>query len=286
MNAAEHYAALYDAAMSREWLSNVSVPGDPWRDFAELFRRDPHRPLDGNLAALAGYLHESDKLVDVGGGAGRVSLAMAGRVRQVELVEPSAGMRAQFIAARDEAGIANAQASDDWWMESDAVGDVITLSDVTYFVRDIVPFVTKLHQSARRRVLINVWNPTPGDLHAGLHRALYGQAPPHLPGLPELAAVLWEMGLLPDIRPLPEPPWWFAEALGGMSEPDAIEFALAMVGSTNEDTRRLVESRLETLFVVGESGLIPRWLTSAREVLITWETGEGQRQPTATDRMD
>ena len=279
MNAVDLYAAVYDAAMEREWLSGVSGPGDPWGEMAELFRLDPLRQLEGNLGALSEYVRETDCLVDVGGGAGRVSLALASRVSHVELVEPSDGMRAQFIAARDEAGITNAQASGDWWMDSGATGDVITLSDVTYFVRDIAPFIAKLHNSAARRVMITVWNPTPGDMHGGLYRTLHGKAPAPLPGLPQLAPVLWELGILPDIRPLPDLPWWYPEALGGLSHDDALAFALSALDTDDEDDRDLIESKFDLLFQRDSAGLAPRWLTSAREVLLTWETS-GNPLPT------
>ena len=279
MNAVDLYAAVYDAAMEREWLSGVSGPGDPWGEMAELFRLDPLRPLEGNLGALSEYVRETDCLVDVGGGAGRVSLALASSVSHVELVEPSDGMRAQFIAARDEAGITNAQASGDRWMDSAATGDVITLSDVTYFVRDIAPFIAKLHNSAARRVMITVWNPTPGDMHGGLYRTLHGEAPAPLPGLPQLAPVLWELGILPDIRPLPDLPWWYPEASGGLSHDDALAFALSALDTDDEDDRNLIESKFDLLFQRDSTGLAPRWLTSAREVLLTWETS-GNPLPT------
>ena len=279
MNAVDLYAAVYDAAMEREWLSGVSGPGDPWGEMAELFRLDPLRPLEGNLGALSEYVRETDCLVDVGGGAGRVSLALASSVSHVELVEPSDGMRAQFIAARDEAGITNAQASGDRWMDSAATGDVITLSDVTYFVRDIAPFIAKLHNSAARRVMITVWNPTPGDMHGGLYRTLHGKAPAPLPGLPQLAPVLWELGILPDIRPLPDLPWWYPEALGGLSYDGALTFALSALDTDDEDDRNLIESKFDLLFQRDSAGLAPRWLTSAREVLLTWETS-GNPLPT------
>ncbi len=279
MNAVDRYAAVYDAALEREWLFGVSGPGDPWGEMAELFRLDPLRPLVGNLAALSEYVRETDRLVDVGGGAGRVSLALASRVSHVELVEPSDGMRAQFIAARDEAGITNAQAGGDWWMDSAATGDVITLSDVTYFVRDIAPFITKLHNSAARRVMITVWNPTPGDMHRGLYRALHGEAPAPLPGLPQLAPVLWELGILPDIRTLPDLPWWYPEATEGIPEGDAVDFALSALEVSDDGNRRLVETQIEELFRRDGPMLVPVWLETARETLVTWETGGTRLAP-------
>ena len=217
MSAADRYAAVYDAVSASDHFVDHRMPGDHWADMAEMFRLDPSRPRDANLSALIDYLEPSDVLLDVGGGAGRISLALADCVKEVVLIEPSEGMREQFIAARDQAGITNARITTDWWLDSHETGDVVHLSDVTYFVRDIVPFVVKLHNAADRRVMITVWRPTPGDMASDLRRAVYGETPPPWPGLPELAAVLWEMGLLPEIRPLPDEPWWLTDAERGLS---------------------------------------------------------------------
>lgn len=270
--AAARYAGVYDAALAAGRFADHAAPGDHWAEWAELFRQDPHRPRDANLDALAGYLRPSDRLLDVGGGAGRVSLALAGRVAEVVLVEPSPAMRAQFRAARDAAGIANARAAPDWWADSPETGDVVHLADVTYFVRDIVPFIAKLHRAAARRVLLTVWHPTPGDFDAGLHRILYGAAPPPWPGLPELAAVLWEMGILPQIIPLPARPWWLPETAGGLTEQQADDFALRRLEQSDDDARRLAAAHRDALFARAPDGLAPRWLAQAREVLLTWRT--------------
>lgn len=277
--AAERYAAVYDAALAAERFQDHRQPGDHWAAEAELFRLDPLRPLDGNLSVLAGYLHNTDRLVDVGGGAGRVSLALAGRVGEVVLVEPSEAMREQFVASRDAAGIANVRVTSDWWLESAETGDAVHLADVTYFVRDIVPFIAKLHNAASRRVLITIWHPTPGDFGSELVRIVRGERPTRWPGLPELAAALWEMGLLPEIRPLPELPWWYPEAAGGLSREAAIEFAVAQLGNTDENARNLAEANFERIFQRDDAGFTPRWLSSAREVLITWETHGRQLPP-------
>ena len=272
--AAARYAAVHDAALAAEGFPDHRGPGDPWSDMAELFRHDPLRPLDANLSVIAGYLRPTDALVDVGGGAGRVSLAMAGRVDTVTLVEPSAAMREQFYIARRGAGITNARANPARWQDTLETGDVVHLSDVTYFVRDIVPFVTQLHHAAARRVMITVWRPPPGDFDAELHRILYGTAPPHWPGLPELAAVLWEMGILPHIIPLPALPWWIPETAGGLTDEQAIDLVLRRLEKSDDDdaTCSLVAANLDALFSRTADGLTPRWLAAAREVLVTWET--------------
>ncbi len=270
--AADNYAAVYDAALAADRFSDHQMPGDHWADLAEMFRLDPRRPRDANLSIVAGYLRTSDVMLDVGGGAGRISLALAGCVKEVVLVEPSEGMREQFAIARDSAGIANTRIATDWWMDSAEVGDVVHLADVTYFVRDIVPFVRKLHDSAARRVMITVWRPTPGDMASELRSETLGESPPRWPGLPELAAVLWEMGLLPEIRPLPDPPWWLTEAETGMTEEAAIDLAMQWLGADDAGMRASVSVSLDRLFERSPDGLTPRWLTHPRTVLLTWET--------------
>ena len=272
-SAAERYAAVYDAALAAERFSDHRRRVDHWADLAQEFRLDPRRRWDKSLRAIADYLQPTDVLLDVGGGAGRVSLPLAGQVREVALVEPSEGMRGQFIQSRDEAGITNARVSPDWWMDSGETGDVVHTSDVVYFVRDIEPFVAKLHNSASRRVIICIWRPTPGDMDNELRRVLFGERPSPWPGLPELASVLWEMGLLPDVQVIHQAPWWIPEADGGLSDGEALKLAMGRLERNDETTRRKIEANLDLLFERGPDGLSPRWLSAAREALITWETG-------------
>ena len=271
--AAEHYAAVHDTAVTTNRFTDHRMPGDHWSDIAELFRLDPRRPWEQNLTSIARYLKPSDRFLDIGGGAGRVSLALAGQVLEVVLVEPSDSMREQFIGARDEAGITNARIVSDWWMDSAEAGEIVHIADVSYFVRDIVPFITKLHDAASRRVIISVWQPTPGDMDATLRRVVLGEEPARWPGLPELAAVLWEMGLLPEILPVPEPPWWIPEIAGGLTEREAIDFAMYRLGQDDAATREQVASKLDRVFQRTPGGLEPTWFKDPREVLITWETG-------------
>ena len=271
-SAAERYAAVYDAALAANRFRDHRMPGDHWADLAPEFRLDPKRPWNSEMAAVAGYLRPTDTFLDVGGGAGRVSLALASQVAEVVLVEPSDGMRSEFIAARRDAGIDNARVTSDWWLDSPETGDVVHVCDVTYFVRDIAPFVIKLHDAASRRVVISIWRPTPGDMDNEMRRLLFDERAPRWPGLPELASVLWELGLLPDIRPIRERPWWIPEVDGGLSTDQAIEFAMQRLERDDDAARRDVADNLGSLFESGDRGLSPRWLGEASAVLLTWET--------------
>ena len=272
ISAAARYAAVHDATLAAGRFADHRRRADHWADLAEEFRMDPHRPWDKNLQAIARYLQPTDVLLDVGGGAGRVSLPLAGQVREVVLAEPSESMRGQFIQSRDGAGITNARVSPDWWLDSAETGDVAITSDVVYFVRDIVPFLAKLHNSASRRVIICVWRPTPGDMDNELRRLLFDEQPPPWPGLPELAAVLWEIGLLPDIEVIPQAPWWIPEAAGGLTELQAVDLTMSRLERDDEATRMLIENNFDRLFERGSAGLTPRWLSGAREIMVTWET--------------
>ena len=91
------YAEQYDAVWG-QWRRLFGPPAaDMWAGpAAAQFRFDPLREPDANLAALASYVDPGDVLVDVGGGAGRVSLPLALRCREVVTVEPSPAMAAEY----------------------------------------------------------------------------------------------------------------------------------------------------------------------------------------------
>src|SRR5262249_40081072 len=158
MTAAEQYAARLDAIAAQE-ARLVERPRDRWSSaVAERFRDDPRRELDANLAALAAYVQPDDVVVDVGGGAGRVCLPLARGCGEVINVEPSPGMHTAFERLAEETGIANARIVQAAWPgPTEVAGDVVITVDVTYFVRDIAPFVRALEAAARRRVIISVW---------------------------------------------------------------------------------------------------------------------------------
>jgi hypothetical protein len=98
MTAAEHYAARVGAVLAqRSRLRGAEPSGDLFGGLEPdhpLLKADPRRPLDANLKALADLIEPSDAIVDVGGGAGRMSLPLALRCRSVTNVDPSANMGA------------------------------------------------------------------------------------------------------------------------------------------------------------------------------------------------
>jgi SAM-dependent methyltransferase len=274
MSAAERYAARIDAANAQiDRLRGVSQ-GDRWAGAARRFRADPLRELDPNLAILASYVEPGDVFVDVGGGAGRVCLPIARRCQAVINVDPSPAMQAEFEESAAAAGITNAHFVQAGWLEAEEVrGDVCLAANVTYFMRDIVPFIEKMERAAARRVLITVWSVPPPAMDSHLFKLVFGEEQVQAPGHRELLPVLWEMGILPDVRVLPGP--WQDFLAGATTREQAITLAADRIWPGNADRARApIAAHFDTLFAQTADGYRPLWRPSPREVLITWESGQ------------
>ena len=80
-SAAGRYAARVDAVLAqRTRLRGPQPPGDLFAGLPSghpLLTADPRRSLDPNLEIIASYIQPDDVIVDVGGGAGRISLPLA-----------------------------------------------------------------------------------------------------------------------------------------------------------------------------------------------------------------
>ena len=192
------------------------------------------------------------------------------------------------------AGISNTRIIEGEWPDVDApAGSVALVNHVTYLTREIVPFIKKLEQAGRRRVLITL-NSVPGpSFQRVLYQLVHGEAEEVVPGHVELINVIWELGILPDIRVLPQPTVPFTPA---PSRDAAIAAAIARfpgeqwgwweLGSDLERRlRSILEARFDELFVGGPEGFIPRYVAPGREILITWEPGRSSisRKPVDQD---
>jgi SAM-dependent methyltransferase len=277
MTAAELYAARIDAVNTQRERLRSPSPGDRWGGAARRFRADPARELDPNLAVIASYVEPDDVFVDVGGGAGRVCLPLARRCTEVIDVDPSPAMQAEFEASAAEAGIANARfALADWLSAGDVRGDVCLAANVTYFMREIVRFVEKMEEAAARRVMITVWSVPPPAMDGRLFALVYDEEELKAPGHRELLPVLWEMGILPDVRVLPGP--WTDFLAGAETREQAVTLAADRISPGKpERARPAIEANFDALFAHGPDGYRPLWRPAAKELLITWES---RRRPT------
>lgn len=273
MAVSEGYAAMLDAVEAQRLRVLGNPPADRWSGpRARGFRQDPRRPLDPNLEVIASYLRPDDVLVDVGGGAGRYGLPLALRCRELVNVEPSPGMAAEYEASAAEAGIRNAVlVLADWLSAGGVVGDVTMVCHVTYFVRNISFFVRKLEQASRRRVIINVATVPPPNQRARLFGLVFGEPMALLPGYRELIPVLWELGILPDVRVLPAR-FGRNTAFPQTREQAVGEAVATLDGHGLPHVRQAVEDRFDQLFRQTAEGFEPLYRgEAARELLITWE---------------
>ena len=107
--AADQYAARVDAVLAqRTRLRGPQPPGDLFAGLpadSPLLKADPRRPLDPNLDIIASYIAPDDIVVDVGGGAGRITLPLALRCREVINVEPSNALAAKHGSGVDGLGV-------------------------------------------------------------------------------------------------------------------------------------------------------------------------------------
>jgi hypothetical protein len=246
--------------------------GDYWSARAGYFRMDPRRDLDPNLAMVAELVGSEDTLIDVGGGAGRTCLPLALRCREVLNLEPSAGMRQACLESAAEAGIANVRAVEGAWPAA-AEGlsaDLVMAFNVTYFVSDIEPFLRAMATAARRRVVIGVWSEPPPNHHRRVAELVHGEPLALAPSYRELLPVLWEMGILPDVRVLPER---FRSVRGepATTREAALRFAAESIGSElTPGLRAKLEPELDRLFTLTDGVYRPAWMPDPREMLITW----------------
>ncbi len=270
--AAEAYSALVLAA--NQQAARVSAPrSDRWASRAAMFRLDPRRKLEANTAAVAAFVGPDDVVVDVGGGAGRVSLPIALQCARVVNVEPSGAMRKEFDASAAEAGITNAECIDADWPggASNIEGDLVLVANVTYFVSDIVPFLATLTNAARKRVIISVWSVPPPNDAARVFELVHGEPQALAPTHRELLPVLWDMGLLPEVRVLPDE--FRSARMRPPTVDDAVKLALDVAsGNDVPGATEKVRAQFDELYAPSPAGFVPRWRLPSREMLITWGT--------------
>jgi SAM-dependent methyltransferase len=284
-SAADRYATRIDAVLAqRTRLRGPQPPGDLFAGLPSghpLLTADPRRPLDPNLEVIASYISPDDIIVDVGGGAGRISLPLALRCREVTNVEPSSAMGAGFRTNAGQAGINNAHVIEGDWLKIDPpLGTVALVNHVTYFTREIVPFISKLERAGARRVLVTVNSPPPPSWQRVLFQLVHGEAEEVVPGHVELVNVLWELGILPDVhvlplhaaRPIVPAPTREAAIALRVAGFGGDQWALwPLKPDLEQRLRAVLVSRFDDLFTSGPEGFVPRFITPGREILITWQ---------------
>jgi hypothetical protein len=266
------------AANAAQQKRYVGPRDDDWAALAQSFQADPHRKLDSLLTKIASYVKEDDVLLDVGGGAGRLSLPMALRCKEAIIVDPSAGMGDVFEKTRTDAGIQNARYVTADWLDADAIeGDVALVAHVTYFVRAIEPFVKKLNAATQKRVIVCVRSVPPPNQIAPFFELAHGEKHAPVPGHEELLAVLRELSIdaeLIDVGPATVSATTTIQSNRGDAIKAEVEAAKRMGWLGNVPPARLgelIDQHFDELLVETEKGFVRRNIVDARDLLITWE---------------
>jgi hypothetical protein len=279
---AKSASARHDGMVAANVAQHDRLAGreeDAWAGRAGAFQADPRRPLDALLSKIASYLQPDDTLIDVGGGAGRLSLPLAARCREVLIVDPSPAMGEGFHEIVEAARISNARFVPGGWLETGGIeGDVALVAHVTYFVPAIAPFIQKLQTAIRRRVIMCVRSVPPPNQIGPFFRLAHGEELAPVPGHKELLAVLDELGIaaeLIDVGPAAKS----ATVAIGMSREDAVRLEVesakkaGWLGAADPAwLGELIEQHFDELLVETDSGFLRRSAVGARDLLITWST--------------
>lgn len=177
---------------------------DFWSARAPEFRSLLHvqQPsTDAVFARLRSLVDADTAVLDVGAGVGRYALPIASDVREVIAVEPSQGMRAILEEETAARGLRNIRSVAATWEEAQVgPADVVICSHVMYSARDIVGFVRKLRDHARRSVLIALRIDQFDTYFRDLWRELYGEPRALEPTFVELYPILYALGVSPNVE--------------------------------------------------------------------------------------
>lgn len=228
---------------------------------------DPFRADDPVLNGLYDTLGPDAEVLDVGGGAGRFALPLATRARRVTVVEPSADSVEMLRSRASEAGIANITVINEPWEEAEApAADMVLCSLVLHHVADAAPFVTKMQEYARDRVVLVEMMETPGALEVPFFERVHGSAPTPLPGLPSVLELLWAMDIYPDVTMLSS-----EAAVLDRDRDAALEQLRSRLGvQEGDEADERLRAAAEELLEETPEGFVVRGVSPRRQAMVTW----------------
>ena len=229
---------------------------------------DPYRTDDETLNRLFAALGSGTEVLDVGGGAGRYALPLATRSNRVTVVERSADSVELLKSRAEEAGITNVTVINEPWEDANAPkADMALCSLVLHHVAEVGPFVEKLQQHARDRVVVVEMGETPGAMYRPFWERVYGRAPTALPGLAKVLELLWSMDIYPDVEMIDPKIVEMETDVDGAIE-QLRQMLTVQEGTAQDDLLRAAAAELleET-----PGGLAIRGVAPRREAIISWK---------------
>ena len=270
-------------AQHHEQSRAVQEDGDPsedfWRPLASAFRADPHRTDDPLVQRLSQEVTPESTLLDVGAGAGRLALPLALRCRHVTAVEPSEAMLEELRQGAGEARLENLTIVPEAWEDAQVDrADIVLCAHVLYGVSEVDSFVSKLAAHANDRVLIPMFLGSPQSHLSLFWRAVYEEERVPLPALGEVLAVLWEMGINPDLAMVrSRAPQMYQDWEKAQQD---LRFRLYVTPDSHRD--RSLRRAMEELLAETSEGYAVRDAEPRHEGLLLWSTHEGGSRTPST----
>ncbi len=206
--------------------------------------------------------------MDVGAGTGRFSLALAPQVDHIIAVEPSAAMMdflRQDAADKDLRNISYVQTT---WQEApdNLQADIVMCSHVVYPIRDIEPFLSKLHKATHQGCYIYARATHIDALTADLWRHFHHDERCMPPSYIHVMDVLYEMGIFANVEIVSLPPSLRYPSL----DVAVTEMTEQLILPVDETTRVELRALLEGWLVEMNGVLVPP-LQEMVCAIICWE---------------
>ena len=247
-----------------------SASGDFWGPVAHRFvpPKKGEATEDDTVERLAELVTPDQTVLDVGAGAGRLSIPLAEYCEHATAVEPSEAMREQLIATANAWDVKNIEVVSSKW--EDAVvkpHDLVVCAHVVYTVTAIEAFVRKLANHARRKVCLISFERPATATYLPLWSYVHGEERIELPTLPQIERLLVEMGIEHEKKPLQE---WAPRPFKSREQALVECEARLFIKSGSEKSEMLSDVLDDSLEPV-EGGFRLKWAEPHRPVIICWD---------------
>lgn len=231
--------------MQVERLREVDDPADFYAPHAQRFAQDPRRTDEPALDILLSMVQPGDEWLDIGAGAGRYSLPLALKARQVHVVEPSPSMLGALRAGMVKYDIANVEIADGRWPlvgEVTPRADVVLMAHIGYDVADFGAFLDAAEGAAARGCVVVMRAGAATTAGQLLWPEVHDEDRVQLPMLPELVSLLMARGSMPNVTLTQRTPWGY-DTPEALLEASRQQLWVRPGSPKDERLSRLVEER-------------------------------------------
>ena len=235
--------------------------------FAPVAEGEPEDPM---ITLIQPWLEPKDTVLDVGCGAGRLTVPLAGSCQSNIGVDSSPTMLNLLSDQVQDRQITNLRIDESTWEEwPEETVDIVLMSHLLYSVHPIEEFLEKAHRVASRRIIVMLSTAQPIAFFHPLWEAAYGEPRIEPTGANELRSVLESWGIAVDVRAL--------EPVSARAFPDAHTALRRAAARLNirENTPEYDKLRIavdEALTETSDGKLRFSWKFESVPYLFSWHT--------------